>query len=616
MNYSTLKYFSVLVSLLFVFTMPANSSTARTYDWADISQSLALNGGHKLKNGELITKVYIPAEVISSRKSIKLHTSYSGRLMHLEKFVLRINDVSPKITVRPVTTIKTRFLNPGINKIKFVVLISDLYDSWDFSSENRIVINQLSFSGFDTQLVVAQKENKSVVNLEAPKRVVSGGRSKSNAYDWTDLNQSLSLDGGHKLSKRELKVKINIPGDVIASQKALKLHTDFSGRLMHLEKFVLRINEVSPKIAVRPVTTIKTRFLRPGINEFKFVVLISDLYDSWDFSKENNIVVRQLSFSGFAAPMVVAQNKKKAPRKMEIPKPAATAVPKPVVTEVAPQAPAPTTPTLQRSQNAKKNRDSIAVVIGNQIYEHKDIPSVAYAQQDAAAIRQYLIDTLAYRDGNIIYAEDVSKTGLEKIFGTEKNHRGMLYNYIKPEKSDVFIYYSGHGAPDPVTNEAYLVPSDCDPVMMSLTAYPLNVLYGNLPKIEANNVIVVIDSCFSGGTNTGQWLVPNASPAMLRVKNPVSTREKVTIFTSAENNQVSSWYPEKQHSMFTYFFLKAVSGGADFDNDRRISFQEIYDFVADRSEGVPYYAKRLHGGRIQTPTMLAADKNAVFVSYE
>ncbi len=229
------------------------------------------------------------------------------------------------------------------------------------------------------------------------------------------------------------------------------------------------MNEVSPKITVRPVTTIKTRFLKPGINKFKFVVLISDLYDSWDFSQENNIVVKQLSFSGFAAPKVMAQNDNNASQKVgtsrptiaPTPKTPVPAVPKPVVTVVAPKAPAPNKPTLQVSLNAEKNKDSIAVVIGNQIYAHKDIPSVAYAQQDAAAIRQYLIDTLGYRDGNIIYAEDVSKTGLEKIFGTEKNYRGMLFNY-----------YSGHGAPDPVTNEAYLVPTDCDPVMMSLTAYP------------------------------------------------------------------------------------------------------------------------------------------------
>jgi hypothetical protein len=271
--------------------------------------------------------------------------------------------------------------------------------------------------------------------------------------------------------------------------------------------------------------------------------------------------------------------------------------------------------TLPKSQDVKKNTDAIAVVIGNQYYSHKDIPPVSYAGNDAYAIKKYLIDSLGYRDGNIIFETDTTKAGLEKIFGTENNHKGMLYNYIKPKMSDVFIYYSGHGSPDPDTNKAYLVPTDCDPVMMDLTAYPLDVLYGNLPKIEAKSVTVVIDACFSGGTNTGKWLVPNASPALLKVNNPVTLQNNLTILTSAENNQVSSWYPEKQHSLFTYFFLKAVTGAADFNEDNQITFQEIYNFVSDRAEGVPYYAKRLHGGRMQTPTMLTGDKDAVFVGY-
>jgi hypothetical protein len=184
------------------------------------------------------------------------------------------------------------------------------------------------------------------------------------------------------------------------------------------------------------------------------------------------------------------------------------------------------------------------------------------------AVKKYLIKTLGYKDGNIIFKMNTSKAELEMIFGTKTNHRGMLYNYIKPEKSDVFIYYSGHGSPDPQTHKAYLVPVDCNPVMMDLTAYQLDVLYGNLPKIEARRVTVVLDACFSGGTNTGKWLVQNASPALIRVNNPVIAQNSLTIFSSAENNQVSSWYPEKQHSLFTYFFLKAVTGSADTNFDQ------------------------------------------------
>jgi hypothetical protein len=36
--------------------------------------------------------------------------------------------------------------------------------------------------------------------------------------------------------------------------------------------------------------------------------------------------------------------------------------------------------------------------------------------------------------------------------------------------------------------------------------------------------------------------------------------------------------------MLTYFSLKAVTGDADFNNDKQITFQEIYNLVADRGK--------------------------------
>ncbi len=272
-------------------------------------------------------------------------------------------------------------------------------------------------------------------------------------------------------------------------------------------------------------------------------------------------------------------------------------------------------PDFSKSLDTGKNSDAIAVVIANQNYSHKDIPPVKYAQNDANAIKKFLTDTLGYKDGNILFENDTTKAKLEMLFGIKEDHRGMLFNYIKPEKSDVFIYYSGHGSPDPHTKRAYIVPTDCNPAMMSLSAYPLDVLFGNLPKLEARTIVVVLDSCFSGGTNTGKWLVQNVSPALIKIDSPVVHQENITVITSAKNDQVSSWYPEKGHSMFTYFFLKAVSGDADLNGDRQISYKEIYDFVGDRTEGVPYYAKRLHNGRIQTPTLQTSNQYAVFVKY-
>jgi len=51
---------------------------------------------------------------------------------------------------------------------------------------------------------------------------------------------------------------------------------------------------------------------------------------------------------------------------------------------------------------SKSNPDAVAVIIGNKNYRKKDIPSVDFALEDASIMKQYLINTLGYREGNIL----------------------------------------------------------------------------------------------------------------------------------------------------------------------------------------------------------------------
>ena len=76
---------------------------------------------------------------------------------------------------------------------------------------------------------------------------------------------------------------------------------------------------------------------------------------------------------------------------------------------------------------------------------------------------------------------------------------------------------------------------------------------------------MVIDTCFSGSTHVGT-LHQSASPLLIaELKNENSVQQKLTaisaIFTAAGANQISSWYPEQQHGLFAYFFLKGLREG-------------------------------------------------------
>lgn len=102
----------------------------------------------------------------------------------------------------------------------------------------------------------------------------------------------------------------------------------------------------------------------------------------------------------------------------------------------------------------------------------------------------------------------------------------------------------------------------------------------------------------------------------MRIKftNVLMTINNGVVLSSSTGDQVSSWYPEKRHGLFTYFFLKAMHNrNADLNKDGLLTSEEVFNYVADSKEGVPRFARKLHNVE-QNPTMMG-DKLRVFVKY-
>ncbi len=263
---------------------------------------------------------------------------------------------------------------------------------------------------------------------------------------------------------------------------------------------------------------------------------------------------------------------------------------------------------LPRTLN--KNPDAIAVVIGNRDYTNPDVPSVDYALQDAAAMRKYLEKSYGFDPTNILFVANATQADFNGIFGTNEDHRARLFNLIKPDVSDVFIFYSGHGAPDLQSEEAYFVPVDCDPSLVRFNGYAINTFYENLSKIPYKSMTVVIDACFSGASAKGT-LIPRASLVRIKSKNStILTDPKAAVFTSATGTQIASWYPEQQHGLFTYYFLKGLQGEANANRDRKLTLAEMKAYLDDQ---VPYQARRMNN-RVQTPEVYGREE-AVILDY-
>lgn len=255
--------------------------------------------------------------------------------------------------------------------------------------------------------------------------------------------------------------------------------------------------------------------------------------------------------------------------------------------------------------------DDIAVVIGVQKYEHSDVPDVDYGVRDAQTMKKYLTRTLGFRQENIIYVENASGSDMARIFGTASSPKGQLYDWVKPGKSEVFVYYSGHGAPNPESGDAYFIPSDTNPNYLSQNGYPVAQLYENLGLLPSPSVTVVLEACFSGVSESGA-VVSDISPAVLNVENPIVGMENGLAFSAGAADQVSTWYNEEGHGLFTYYFLNGLRGAANTNGDRVVTASEMESYLTDE---VPYRAQRMHS-RKQTPQVVGQDKDRVLVEYD
>jgi hypothetical protein len=270
------------------------------------------------------------------------------------------------------------------------------------------------------------------------------------------------------------------------------------------------------------------------------------------------------------------------------------------------------------------HRNSIAVIIGNAKYEHTT--PVPYAHNDARAIQDYLVKKLGFRRDNVLLRLDLGRERMETLFGEPDRPDGELMDRLMDRRTenrgDVFVFYSGHGVPDPDAirdddRRAFLLPVDVRQDRIAAAAYPierlqkkLDVVRGNLP--EGRNVVLMLDACFSGRTPNPKVAEGDASifrfsrgSFSARIGQPQAGLVRLV---AATGDQVAYWDEKAKLGLFTSLFLKAVNGEADgveFGNgDKIVDGDELTRYLEER---LPAEARNRHQ-RSQRPTLEALDR--------
>jgi hypothetical protein len=246
----------------------------------------------------------------------------------------------------------------------------------------------------------------------------------------------------------------------------------------------------------------------------------------------------------------------------------------------------------------KPNKNAYAIVIGIENYRQK-LPKADFAVADAETMTKYLTKVMGYLEENIVTLlnERALKSDFEKYF--EK----WLPNNVEKDSS-VFVYYSGHGTSNIITGDAYLVPYNGEPSFIDQTGYSLKRMYDALGKLPAKEIVVALDSCFSGAGGRSV-LAKGARPLVMNLQSNIVLSKNMTVISAATGEQISSTYNEKGHGLFTYFMLKGIKNEDVVRPDGSIKMDDLFGYLKPQVEHI---ARKKYNNE-QTPQLIGAKNN-------
>ena len=196
--------------------------------------------------------------------------------------------------------------------------------------------------------------------------------------------------------------------------------------------------------------------------------------------------------------------------------------------------------------SSNNEEETFAFIICNENYDDAPVP---YSLNDGRMFAEYCKKTLGLPEKNVSIYEDATYgnivVAVEKIKSIADSYDG---------NAKIIIYYSGHGYPDPSTQEAYMLPIDGNASDISTTGNSLKKLYAELNSINIKTSLVILDACFSG-TQRDDAMLSQSRGVAIKVKQEIP-EGKVVVFSASQGDETAHQLEEKGHGLFTYYLLK------------------------------------------------------------
>ena len=220
----------------------------------------------------------------------------------------------------------------------------------------------------------------------------------------------------------------------------------------------------------------------------------------------------------------------------------------------------------------KLNYSKAAIIIGIEDYKYTKFKA-DYANMDAMKFYDFAHYSLGVPTENI--KELINEKGsFREILTTLRN---WAVNYIEPNKTELYIFFAGHGLGSPDGKDIFLLPFDGDPDLLYETAIKRDFIFEQINSLYPKNVFVFLDTCYSGQTRSKETLISSRPIRIVVDKKTIP--ENFTVFSAAANDQTSGPLVEAEHGIFSYWLMKGMEGDADLNNDSKITSKEMNNFL-------------------------------------
>lgn len=234
-----------------------------------------------------------------------------------------------------------------------------------------------------------------------------------------------------------------------------------------------------------------------------------------------------------------------------------------------------------------------AVLIGVSRYQFGDqdldgnrISNLKHAADDAESMREFLMSP----EGGGFHEDHIFSLQDERA--TKANVEAALAKLKQAKPNDFFvIYIAAHGAlipyADPKTNTTRDVPYfllfDTDLREPEKTGMRMEAFRQTVDGLEVRKGLVLSDTCYSGGVQLIGRGVDDSQVTNQRYLDLMNKIPQGVGFISAARQTERSYEKDDfNHGVFTYCLVEGLSGTADENEDGKVTFDEIVQYLDQR----------------------------------